>query len=64
MTDSEKQVLDFISKMETNILGRWMVNMQKISSNVSVHAREFPNMCVSLAASELLRRYREDRNDR
>jgi len=58
MTDSEKQVLDFVSKMETVTLGKWMVNMQSVSSNVSVHARAFPNMCVSLAASELLRRYR------
>jgi hypothetical protein len=63
MTDSEKQVLDFIRKMETDILGRWMVNMQSVSSNVSVHARMFPNMCVSFAAGELLRRYHENRND-
>jgi hypothetical protein len=63
MSDSEKQVLDFVNKMETVTLGKWMVNMQNVSSNVSVHAREFPNMCVSLAASELLRRYRENRND-
>jgi len=58
MTDSEKQVLDFMSKMETVTLVKWMVNMQSVSSNVSVHARAFPNMCVSFAASELLRRYR------
>lgn len=64
MTDSEKQVLDFVNKMETVTLGKWMVNMQNVSSNVSVHARAFPNMCVSFAASELLRRYRENRNDR
>jgi len=63
MSDSEKQVLDFVSKMETVTLGKWMVNMQNVSSNVSVHARTFPNMCVSFAASELLRRYHENRND-
>ena len=63
MSDSEKQVLDFVNKMETVTLGKWMVNMQSVSSNVSVHARMFPNMCVSFAAGELLRRYRENRND-
>jgi hypothetical protein len=59
MTDSEKQVVDFIRGLDTTTLGRWMVNMQELSSKLPSNSRGFPNMCVSQAAQELRFRYRE-----
>jgi hypothetical protein len=59
MTDSEKQVVDFVRSLETVTLGRWMVNMQELSARLPANSRGFPNMCVSQAAKELRSRYRE-----
>ena len=58
MNDSEKQVRQFVSKLETVTLGKWMVNMQNLLCKLPMNCREFPALCVSCAASELLKRYR------
>jgi hypothetical protein len=58
MSDSEKQVREFVANMETVRLGKWMVNMQNLASRLVPAAREFPYLCVSCAATELLNRYR------
>jgi hypothetical protein len=59
MTDSEKQVVDFVRGLETVTLGRWMVNMQELSARLPSNSRSFPNLCVSKAAQELRLRYVE-----
>jgi hypothetical protein len=58
MSDSERQIRDYIKDMETVKLGKWMVNMQNLASRLVPAARAFPLLCVSCAATELLRRYR------
>lgn len=62
MTDSEKQVVDFVRGLETFTLGCWMVNMQELSSKLPEQSRTFPNLCVSMAAKELSMRYRQNRD--
>jgi hypothetical protein len=61
MNDSERQVREFVRDMETVKLGKWMVNMQNLASRIPSAARAFPLLCVSCAASELLKRYRANK---
>lgn len=63
MNDSEKQIREFVGNMETVSLGKWMVNMQNLASRLPNNSKNFPLLCVSCAASELLRRYRANKND-
>jgi hypothetical protein len=58
MSDSERQVREFVRDMETVKLGKWMVHMQNLASRIPSAAKAFPLLCVSCAATELLRRYR------
>jgi len=63
MSDSERQVREFVRNMETVKLSRWMVNMQNLASRLRDNAKGFPLLCVSCAAGELLIRYRANKND-
>lgn len=59
MSDSEKQVREFVGSLGTVTLGKWMVNMQRLASRLPENCQAFPLLCVSCAASELLVRYRQ-----
>lgn len=63
MSDSERQVREFVRNMETVRLGKWMVNMQNLASRLQDNAKGFPLLCISCAADELLIRYRANKND-
>lgn len=56
MNDSEKQVVEFVQNMETVTLGRWMVNMQNLSSRLPSNSKKFPHLCIRVAARELKNR--------
>lgn len=58
MNASERQVREFVGSMATITLGKWMVNMQNLASRLPDNAKGFPLLCVSCAATELLKRYR------
>lgn len=61
MSDSEKQVREFVSMLETVTLGKWMVNMQNFASRLPEKSSGFLLLCVSCAADELLKRYRKEK---